>query len=231
MARRFVLFVILLAMLFSSFAFADRGLDMRSLSLTGFKTAYHNILVAPIAGSPNSGAGMPFDLTRPDVAYVQLTETNVTNVHTSGRAIATWSVHSNYTPITIKIDAEPLKHTTIETSDSGKKTEVNYILYFPYRYNAVNATADSKESVTGFMRVESGKQYQSDKDTTWKTLYGTETNPISNEIVDVTTGVAGLGISTGDYPVRFMLAEDVVIENCEPGTYNATVTIVVEGDQ
>lgn len=229
MARRFVLFVILLAMLFSTFAFADdRALDMRSLSLTGFKTAYHNILIEPIAGSPNSGAGMPFDLTRPDVAYVQLTETNV---HTSGRAIATWSVHSNYTPITIIIDAKPLKHTTIDNSASGKSTEVNYILYFPYRYNAVNATADSKESVTGFMRVESGKQYQSGKDTTWKTMFGTETNPISNEIVDVTTGVVGLGISTGDYPVRFMLAEDVDIQNCEPGTYNATVTIVVEGNQ
>lgn len=228
MARRFALIGILLAMLFPPFAFADRALDMRSLSLTGFKTAYHNILVEPIAGSPNSGAGMPFDLTRPDVAYVQLEKTNV---HTSGRAIATWSVHSNYTPITIIIDAEPLKHTTIENSSSGKSTVVNYILYFPYRYNAVNATADSKDSVTGFMRVESGTQYRSDEDMTWNTMFGTETNPISNEIIDVTTGVAGLGISTGDYPVRFMLANDVEIENCEPGTYNATVKIVVEGNQ
>lgn len=203
-----------------------KALDKRELILTGYKGRYHNFIIKPTIGNLNDGAGMPFDLTRADVAYQAVGDDDTTgDATTHGREIATWSLHSNYTPVTIKIKAEPLELVT-ENTDPTKKTEgLNYILFFPYTYNGVDSSGNPTRSVTGFMRVESiNREYDSTKDEEWPP---DNTNPISQ--LNSSGAATGIGISTGTYPVRFMLDDSVDINSYAPGTYNANVTITVEG--
>lgn len=196
------------------------ALDKRELILTGYKGRYHNFIIKPTIGNLNDGAGMPFDLTRADVAYQAVGDDDTAGSATTyGREIATWSLHSNYTPVKIKINAEPLELVT-ENTDPTKKTDgLNYILFFPYTYNGVDVNGKPSGSVTGFMRVESKNgEYDSTEDG----------NPISQ--LNSSGAATGIGISTGTYPVRFML-DNVDISTYAPGTYNANVTITVEGGE
>lgn len=227
--RRKVCFVIIVACLAIAQLYAVKSLDKRELNLTAYKGSYHDFIIRPILGDLNSASGMPFDLTKDDVKYVaSSTQDGQTDLHTYGRAIAEWSLHSNHTPLKITIDAAPLTRVAdssgAEVSDQSDSDRINYILFFPYEYNAVNLDGTSTEAVTGYMKVLSGTQYNSMDDSDWE-----GTNPISERLS--TSVIEGIGLSTGTYPVRFMLAEDVDVAKKNPGTYNATVTITVVGDQ
>lgn len=227
--RRKVCFVIIVACLAIVQLYAVKSLDKRELNLTAYKGSYHDFIIRPILGDLNSASGMPFDLTKDDVEYVpSSTQEGQTDLHTYGRAIAEWSLHSNHTPLKITINADPLNRVAdssgAEVSDQSDSDRINYILFFPYEYNAVNSDGTSTEAVTGYMKVLSGTQYNSMNDPDWD-----GTNPISYTLS--TSAIEGIGLSTGTYPVRFMLASDVTITDYDPGTYNATVKITVEGDQ
>lgn len=227
--RRKVCFVIIVACLTIAQLYAVKSLDKRELNLTAYKGSYHDFIIRPILGDLNSASGMPFDLTKDDVKYVaSSTQEGQTDLHTYGRAIAEWSLHSNHTPLKVTIEADPLTRVAdssgAELSDKFDSDRINYILFFPYEYNAVNSDGTSTEAVTGYMKVLSGTQYNSMDDSDWG-----GTNPISERLS--TSVVEGIGLSTGTYPVRFMLAEDVDVAMKNPGTYNATVKITVDGDQ
>lgn len=227
--RRKVCLAIIVACLAIAQLYAVKSLDKRELNLTAYKGSYHDFIIRPILGDLNSASGMPFDLTKDDVKYVaSSTQEGQTDLHTYGRAIAEWSLHSNHTPLKITIDAAPLTRVAdssgAEVSVQSDSDRIDYILFFPYEYNAVNLDGTSTEAVTGYMKVLSDTQYNSMDDSDWE-----GTNPISYTLS--TSAIEGIGLSTGTYPVRFMLASDVTITDYDSGTYNATVKITVEGDQ
>lgn len=235
--RRKVYLVIIIACLAIAQLCAIKALDKRELILTAYKDTYHDFIIRPILGNLNSASGMPFDLTKADVQYVDASSEG--GSHTYGRVIAEWSLHSNHTPVRVKIDAEPLTKVTDSTgtqdSDSSTSGGINYILYFPYRYNEVNETGTATEAVTGYMRVYSDPPYDSDPDSLYEydsmedPDWENGLNPISRTLS--TSAADGIGLSTGTYPVRFMLASSDELSGHDSGTYNATVTITVEGDQ
>lgn len=228
--RRKVCFVFILVCLSIAQLCAIKALDKRELILTAYKDTYHDFIIRPILGNLNSASGMPFDLTKADVQYVDASSEG--GSHTYGRVIAEWSLHSNHTPLKITIDAKPLTLVTdssgTQESDSSTSGGIDYILYFPYRYNVVNEEVNEAGTDTaaekGYMKVLSGTQYNSMDDSDWG-----GTNPISKTLS--TSVIEGIGLSTGTYPVRFMLASSDELSGHDPGTYNATVTIMVEGDQ
>lgn len=211
------------------------ALDQRSLTITGYKGQYVEFLITPIYNPMNAGSGMPFDLSRDDVAYVdgligQDESGSPVVDHTAGRAIAMWSVHSNHTPLKFTIKAEPLKCVYSYDSNSGKQTDkqtegMDYYLFFPYVYNSVNVDGTATSGETGFMMVSSNNAENGGYDSTSDPLYDGGPNPISKELIS--DEVSGIGLSTNEYPVRFML-DETELSNFEPGVYNATVTITVE---
>lgn len=184
------------------------GMDIKA-----YNGLYHNFIIEPITGVPSDPVGMPFYLTADDVQY------NSLSTSTAGREIAQWSVHSNATPITIQITADPLKlvDTSTPTGFNKNAQTIDYILFFPYVYE----NADGAE-VTGFMKVQSGTPYNSKE----------AKNAISDTLVDE-NGVK-YGINTGTFPVRFMLtqtsSQNINDRSKYPaGDYRATVTIVNSG--
>lgn len=209
------------------------SLDQRSLTITGYKDQYVEFLITPIYNPMNAGSGMPFDLSRDDVAYVdgligQDESGSPVVDHTAGRAIAMWSVHSNQTPLKFTIKAEPLKLVYSYDPGSGKSTGgMDYYLFFPYVYNSVNVDGTATNGETGFMMVSSEDAAKGGYVSTSDPLYDNGPNPISKEL---SSGeVDGIGLSTNEYPVRFMLNETPAeLNKFEPGVYNANVTITVE---
>lgn len=209
------------------------SLDQRSLTITGYKDQYVEFLITPIYNPMNAGSGMPFDLSRDDVAYVdgligQDESGSPVVDHTAGRAIAMWSVHSNQTPLKFTIKAEPLKLVYSYDPDSGKSTEgMDYYLFFPYIYNSVNTDGTATNGETGFMMVSSEDAAKGGYVSTSDPLHDGGPNPISKELIS--GEVSGIGLSTNEYPVRFMLNETPAeLSDFEPGVYNANVTITVE---
>lgn len=175
------------------------------MDITAYNGDYHSFAIEGVYGSLSDSVGMPFDLTRSDVAYVEDAS------GTAGRQIGQWAVHSNYTPVNIIIDADPL---TPVGSDSNTSAKIDYVLFFPYSY-----VDQHGGTVTGFMKVDSGTEYQS------RYQSDGSTNAISADL-------AGSGLDTDYYPVRFMLASNVDISdrNTYPsGSYSANVHIRVEG--
>lgn len=189
-----------------SVAFVQHG--TRGLDVSATNGKYHRLIIREFSDDEvmlASGIGMPFNLAGQDVQYTAM------NDQYAGREIAEWSVHSNYTPITIKIKAEDLSLSKATGINSGKEKEgLGYILFFPYAFE------NGGKLVSWFMRVESGteEEYDSSKNK----------NPISDDYGDN-------GINTSFLPIRFMLKEDVDLTAFEPGIYNATVTITMEGTE
>lgn len=220
MKKRFfsltVLFFILLCSGSAHFKQTSLGMD-----ITAFNGRYHNIVVNPIYGSLSDPIGMPFDLTAEDVKYNASVFSDAGSAeHTFGRQIAEWSVHSNFTPIDIIINADNLVKVDSNTGDSSVSgPEFSYYLFLPYiYYDGVD-----KKDVAGFMIAESGITYSSLEDG----------NAISK---NVDPNGVNAGINTGFYPVRFMLTREssnrihTSFDESLIGTYTANVTITVEGE-
>lgn len=197
------IFLVFLAILLFSISLSavvpQKSLGM---DITAYNGQYHDIIITPVYSSLSDPIGMPFDLTKDDVAYV---ETDAT----AGREIAQWSLHTNFSPIDIKISAPNL---TYRDSSIQEITSIPYILFFPYEYE------ENGQDVQGFLRIESGvNTYSSRNDVR-------DTNPIASK-------TDGGNIDTSIQPVRFMLAEDVEITDRDlypSGTYSADVTVIVE---
>ena len=212
---------LLILVLAASFSVAYVEQKYIGMDITAYNGTYSNFIIEAIKGVPTDAVGMPFYLTGADVAYISTSST-------AGREIAQWSVHSNSTPIDIQITAEPLKlvNTNSDTGFDENATEINYVLFFPYTYTCYDAenaeTGTTTKEVSGFMRVESGKEEYSSL---------AAENAISNALFDK-QGVRA-GINTGTFPVRFMLSSDVTNindrNNYPAGYYRANVTIVNSG--
>lgn len=184
-----------------SVAFVQHG--TRGLDVSATNGKYHRLIIREFSDDEvmlASGIGMPFNLAGKDVQYTAADE------QYAGREIAEWSVHSNYTPITIKIKAEDLSLSKATGSNSGKEDGLGYILFFPYAFE----NGGNLES--GFMKVESGKEYDSSK-------------------AEISQNYGDNGINTSFLPIRFMLKKDVDLTAFKPGIYNATVTITMEGTE
>ena len=210
-----VLFFILLCT--GSAHFKQTSLGM---NITAFNGRYHNIIVNPIYGSLSDPIGMPFDLTAEDVKYNAAVFSDAGNAeHTFGRQIAEWSVHSNFKPIDIIIDADNLVKVDSSGNPIASGTEFSYYLFLPYIYY----DGVVKDDVSGFMIVESGITYSSLD----------EGNAISK---NVDPNGVNAGINTGFYPIRFMLTSESSnrihssFDESLIGTYTANVTITVEGN-
>ena len=209
--------LISLSISFAGAHYAQRSLGM---DITAYSRQYHNVTVTPVYSSSLSDpVGMPFDLTAEDVRYVE-NAFNEGDLHTAGRKIAEWSLHSNFTPVNVIIQADPL------TPADGGNTEIDYYLFFPYIYHDIGNNID----VSGFMMIQSGEIYHSINDYDGNG----NINPISEDLRDV-NGVS-IGLDIGTYPVRFMLKEDVSknIGNRQiypSGVYTADVTITLEGNE
>lgn len=209
MKKTALIIILLLFILTNVFCYV--ALDKRSIDINAVKGAYHNIIVEPVYGNITDPAGMPFDLTGEDVKYVSVNETSAI---LGGREIAQWSMHSNFAPVEIKVEAPDL---TMVESYSGKdeSQSISYFLYFPYRY--MDETGKPAE---GVMKVSSGGSVGV------FTISGID-------IKNPDGSVGGKRIDTGTFPVRFMLTETASnnIETYEPGLYTANVTITVDGTQ
>lgn len=188
-------------------AYKDQN-KMLSMPVSAQLGTYHQIIINTFNNEgiySSDGVGMPFDLTGADVQYV---ETGLT----AGREIGEWSLHSNYTPLTIKIDAQNMSLVpgTAPSDSTGQTDGLKYILFFPYEFEAQKDSGE-QVTVTGFMKVSSGTPYDSAK----------EKNAICGEGLQ--------SVNTRFFPIRFMLAEDINVSTFSPGTYIGYVTVMVEG--
>lgn len=200
---------------------ATTHLQTRGMDINAFNNKYHNLTVEPIYGNLSSSEGMPFDLTQDDVKY-----SNTGSALTRGRAIAYWSLHTNFTPVDIKIKAENLVLTEtfdgqiVDTPDKDK--EIGYYLFLPYSFIAQDPEEISK-TYTGYMKVKSVEN-GSDTEEVYSSVNDQVDQPISMTLQN------NAGIDTGSFPIRFMLQEDASnkIGSYASGIYRADVTITVE---
>lgn len=199
--KRIIMFILPL-LLFSLSVTAVVPQKSLGMDITAYNGQYHDIIITPLYSSLSDPVGMPFDLTQSDVAYV---ETGATG----GREIAQWSLHTNFSPVDIKISAPNL---TYRDKNTKEVSSIPYILFFPYVYS------DNGKDVQGFLKVESGvTMYSSRNDVR-------DTNPIASK-------TDGGNIDTSIQPVRFMLAEGIDITDRElypTGSYSTDVTVIVE---
>lgn len=219
--KRFQLaiFLILMAMLtmpvFGMTARRSLGMD-----ITAYNGQYHDIIIRELSGNLSDPVGMPFDLTAEDVKYIENEDS------TAGRQIALWSLHSNYTPVHIMIQADNLKH---EDASSGENKTIGYFLYWPYKYELPNGS-----EVSGYMKVESGDEgYDSWEDSNVnddKGEYEAISDQLENNYNPISIALTG-GLDTSELPIRFMLDENTSenINSYEPGPYSAAVTVTMEG--
>lgn len=190
------------------------------LDITAYNGQYHDIIITPIEGSLSDPIGMPFDLTGEDVAYV------AGNSTTAGREIANWSIHSNYTPLRIQIDAEPLKPESVNESTAT----VGYYLYWPYIYETA-----AGEDIQGYMKVHSGDSYDSWSDKVLNnSSAGYESLDLQDEYNPISVSLPDSGLDTAIFPIRFMLDEttssNINDRTAYPaGPYAGNVTVTVEG--
>lgn len=194
----------------------------QGLDITAYNGQYHDIIITPIEGSLSDPIGMPFDLTGSDVAYVDVDEKSTT----AGREIANWSIHSNYTPVRIQIDAEPLK----PEKDPESTTSVGYYLYWPYIYE----TSDG-EDIQGYMKVHSGEHYNSWEDEKLNNSSpGYENLDLQDNYNPISISLPDSGLDTAIFPIRFMLDKDTSSNINDrtvypAGPYAGNVTVTVEG--
>lgn len=200
------LFICSLQMVFAS---TTQLIGTRQIHVSGVLGDMHSISVTPISStSIDSAEGMPFDLRSEDVAAQP------------GRRIATWSLHSNYLPVTLKVDADDLEFT----SSNGTVAEVPYVLRFAYSY-PVYSTGETGESES---KLESGFFFIGSEGAPaeyWKTYtFGAEEELQGLEV-----------ISSPESDIRFFLTlpDGKTIDddtNYPPGDpYVATVTLTIEG--
>lgn len=199
------LFICSLQMVFAS---ATQLIGTRQIHVSGVLGDMHSISVTPISStSIDSAEGMPFDLRSEDVAAQP------------GRRIATWSLHSNYLPVTLKVDADDLEFT----SSNGTVATVPYVLRFAYSY-PVYSTSETGESES---ELESGFFFIGSEGATAE--YGkTYTFGAEEELQGLEV------ISSPESDIRFFLAlpegeidKDDIYPPGDP--YVATVTLTIEG--
>lgn len=222
MKRTFFLAIQVLVLL-SALAFGVPTNNLKTLSMNVSATngGYHRLEIEVLNNGGvyvGQAEGMPFDILGEDVAYV---DTNTT----AGRVIGHWTLNSNNTPVTVKVEASNLYRTDNAGNPVDNATVLGYVLFFPFVYS-VDSTGEN--DVEGFMRVESGTDgYISTNDLKCN-IKGTTTNPISDDVE---------AINIENMPIRFMMknGEQAKIQSDDDGSdypdglYKADVRVEVTG--
>lgn len=203
MKRVLIVLTLLMVLLFSICADPTEkkiANNSKELVLRGFIKKYCIVNVFPILAEGSGSIGFPFDLLGNDVAY--------STDPLQGRVIATWIIATNYQTRTLQISATDLVNGN---------SSIGYYLKFRLSYAGENSDG-SFSTRTEFITVHSGE------DTTFNL-----------ENISHMTGLNTPLISTEENQyVLFMLDEtsnanknnDALVPD---GTYNATVTFLLEG--
>ncbi len=174
-----------------------------AIPIEGYVDMYHSMTIETLESAStttDTGSGMPFDLSWSSLAYTAIVGT--------GRQIGTWTLTSNYTPITLTIDAAPMTLTSGASND-----EVNYCLDFHYKTLEFDTTTKlpTGNTIEGDFRVESG--------TTWNSA---NTAPFNTPV--------GIPVVTVEQDVRFCLSSGFNYDSIAAGIYSGTVTMTVVGE-
>ncbi|MBR1918912.1 MAG: hypothetical protein IJ831_04740 [Spirochaetales bacterium] len=198
--------VLFLAVVFISVSLAfalEQAKISPAMPIEGFVDTYHSMTITTIESTStttDTGRGMPFDLAWPSLSYTPILGT--------GRLVGTWSLTSNYTPISLSIEASPMTLVSEASSD-----EVNYCLDFHYKTIEFDTVTKLPTGgmIEGDFRVESG--------TAW--------NSSSTAPFNVSEGIP---VVTVEQDVRFCLASNFDYDSIAPGIYAGTVTMTVIGE-
>lgn len=204
MRKKLIMALLLICSLQMVFASATRLIGTRQIHVSGVLGDMHSISVTPISStSIDSAEGMPFDLRSEDVAAQP------------GRRIATWSLHSNYLPVTLKVDAGDLEFS----SSNETVATVPYVLRFAYSYPVYETGKSEPKLKSGFFYIGSENATGYEKEYT----FGEEVELQGLEV-----------ISSPESDIRFFLAlpegeidKDDIYPPGDP--YVATVTLTIEG--
>lgn len=203
MKRIIIILLFLISVCFFASALEEKliGNNSKGFVLRGFIKQYCIVSVFPIQSEGSGSTGSPFDLLGNDVAY------STDPLH--GRVIATWIVATNYSNRTLQITPGNLQNGAASLS---------YILKFRLSYKREESNG-SYSTIVETIEVPSG-----------------QTTELSLENRSLKTGVNSPLLSTGEnQTVLFMLdsnsdANKLNSSLVPDGTYNATVTFLLEGN-
>ena len=195
-----ILTLILLSNAFS--ADTDYTHYYRGMPVGATVGAYHDLSVETIYSSSESDSqGVPFDLASDTVSSG------------SGRIIASWTINSNYLPLTVKVKAEDLKLF-------GGDETIPYGLRFSYSYPKFGEGTGDATSVDSYFLIGSESFGNSE--------YGD--NFTFSETQEQ-------GMHSIDMPIRIYSPQDKpheIVNNGDSypaGLYTATVTVTIEGGE
>ena len=195
-----ILTLILLSNAFS--ADTDYTHYYRGMPVGATVGAYHDLSVETIYSSSESDSqGVPFDLASDTVSSG------------SGRIIASWTINSNYLPLTVSVDAEDLQFF-------GGDEKIPYGLRFSYSYPEFGEGTGSATSVDGYFLIGSDgfDNHEYGKNYTFSAMQEQ-------------------GIHSIDMPIRIYIPQDKqneIVNNGDSypdGLYTATVTVKIEGEE
>jgi len=192
----FALLVIIFAM-FPLFATTQLQPSFtNAIGIEGFIIQSHSVTINPL--SENTSYGMPFSIMGDDVK--EATD------KTTGRRIATWTLESTYSPLSVSIKATPLVHITGSTS-------IEYYISFKYSYEKYDDNGDIAGLEENFILVS--------------TLAGEVSITLNNQ----SSNGQIYPIKSLSQDVKFMLHSytDSEKDAWAGGSYIATVTITISG--
>lgn len=190
--RRFASFVILILLL-PCMLFARKLIKTVPMDVEMAVDIVAEVTVENIAGVGDSSDNA-FDLINSDFV----------NDMSQGLPIATWTIRSNYKPLSVKIKASDLKAT------SGSNDTIPYLL------NLESSYVENNGEVSGEFYIKSDGytgQFSS--------------QAVSDGLYTFTPNVA-LGVNFADNQIKFIIPDDVDLNGKDNTTYSATVIFTIQ---
>lgn len=189
--RRFAS-IIMLILLFPCLLFARNRIKTVPMDVEMAVDIVAEVTVEKIPGAGDS-SDTAFDLN-----------SDLVNDMNQGLPIATWTIRSNYKPLSVKIEASDL------TAISGSNDTIPYLL------NLESSYVENNGKVPGEFFIKSNGytgQFSS--------------QAVSDGLYTFTPNVA-LGVNFADNQIKFILPDDVDITGKADTAYSATVTITIQ---
>lgn len=191
MMRRFTSFVMLILLL-PCMLFARKLIETVPMDVEMAVDIVAEVTVENIAGVGDS-TDNAFDLN-----------SNLVNDMSQGLPIATWTIRSNYKPLSVKIEAFDLQAT------SGNNDTIPYLL------NLESSYVENNGEVSGEFYIKSnGYNGQFSSQAVRNGLYTFTPN-------------AALGVNFADNQIKFIIPDDVDITGKDNTTYSATVKFTIQ---
>lgn len=189
--RRFTSFVMLILLL-PCMLFARKLIETVPMDVEMAVDIVAEVTVENIAGVGDS-TDNAFDLN-----------SNLVNDMSQGLPIATWTIRSNYKPLSVKIEAFDLQAT------SGNNDTIPYLL------NLESSYVENNGEVSGEFYIKSnGYNGQFSSQAVRNGLYTFTPN-------------AALGVNFADNQIKFIIPDDVDITGKDNTTYSATVKFTIQ---